>query len=275
MCVCVAEERRRAQRKTDDKKEAIKYVEEATKALQVEEDMKVQKRVQAKVTMKETLKDIEEVKKHQEKKRNEEHINDIKVQEEMSKQFDKQEREKKDAKERKEERINARMAFAMEGAYKIELEKLAADERRIKNNALEVENREAKADARKFNKKKADREEMKKVLEKQIIHKNYIYEDERKENEVIAEQWKREITDYYSVEKKKEADKREENMKHRRVLEEQIEEKRKMNEHRMHPKDFEMNKRLIHEINMKAKNQAIRPSPGADKKNRHDDSDEY
>ncbi|OMJ85367.1 hypothetical protein SteCoe_13340 [Stentor coeruleus] len=234
----------RQQRELDEK--LVMRLQEELKADQVAFE---EKRRDERIYMLKMMEENEENKKRQMEIKEFERQNDVKSMEDYAKMLDKQEEDRLNEIKAREERQQLLMARMADTVLKEQKQKNHEEDLMLLKQIEEKELLDKAEDERRMLQLKKQKQDIRKILDKQVDEKNKRKVMEKKNQDEQADMWKKDADEFYKLEDERKMREKQLNMMHVEILRSQMDEKNmKKKKVIMNKDEIKMNKNLLKKI---------------------------
>ena len=250
-------EDRHRKRKEDKEqfRQEIELVERLQREMENERNMLREKREQERNYLRKMLQENEDNKRALNNAKAQEREHDIQIQEEYAKMLDKQEADRNHEFEQRERRAQDFMNKLASNVIKGQQGRKHQEDENLLKYELEREMRLRLEDERRAERDRQEKEEMRRLLAKQMNEKRLREAAEKAHNDEQAMIWKKDKENYEEEERRLNRKIKEINNENADFLQRQMTEKAsRSGARRMNRQEFQLNKPLLREINDKKKN---------------------
>lgn len=208
-----------------------------------------EKRRDERVYMLKMMEENEENKRRQNEIKEIERQNDIKSMEDYAKMLDKQEEDRLNETKAREERQQLLMARMADTVLKEQKQKNHDEDLMLLKQIEEKELLDKAEDERRMIQLKKQKQDIRKILDKQVDDKNKRKVMEKRNQDEQADMWKKDADEFYKLEDERKMREKQLNMMHVEILRSQMDEKNvKKKKLIMNKEEIKMNKNLLKKI---------------------------
>ena len=248
----LAEEKRR--KKTDVRQQREldeRLVKRLKDELQADQVAFEEKRREEREYMTKMMEENDENKRRQNEMREMERVNDVRSMEDYAKMLDKQEEDRINEIKAREERQQHLMARMADTVLKEQKQKNLEEDLLLLRQIEEKEVLDKTEDERRVLMAQRQKQEIRKILDKQVQEKTKRKVSEKKSQDEQADMWKKDAEEFYKMEEERKVREKQLNLVHVEILKSQMQEKdSKKKKVQMDPVEARLNKELLKKIHM-------------------------
>jgi hypothetical protein len=248
----LAEEKRRKKMDSKQQKDLDqKLVNRLQEELRADQQALEEKRREERAYMLRMMEENEENKRRQLEVKELEKAKDIKSMEDYAKMLDKQEEDRINEIKAREERQQHLMARMADTVLKEQKQKNLEEDLMLLRQIEEKELLDKSEDERRLLQLQKQKNEIRKILDKQVEEKNKRKVYEKKSQDEQADMWKKDAEEFYRLEEERKVREKQLNLMHVEILKSQMNEKEtKKKKIKMNPIEVQLNKNLLKKIHL-------------------------
>jgi hypothetical protein len=194
------------------------------------------------------MQENDENKKRQLEAREQERLNDIKSMEDYARMLDKQEEDRLNEMKAREERQQLLMARMADTVLKEQKQKNLEEDMMLLRQIEEKELLDKQEDDRRAAQLSRQKQEIRKILDKQVEEKNKRKVNEKRNLDEQADMWKKDADEFFKLEEERKQREKELNLMHVEILKSQMQEKEAKKKKHMSNNEARINKGLLKKI---------------------------